>query len=146
MRDDIDDSSRTRNTLLIRRFYDEMWNRFDKELIPVLLTEDLRFRGSLGQNKNGHTQFAEYVDLVQRAFPDFTNEIEEVISERDKAFARLTYRGTHQGELFDIAATGRRIRYAGAAVFRFPGDKIAEVCVLGDIFSLTSQLQGVQHG
>jgi steroid delta-isomerase-like uncharacterized protein len=146
MRDDIDDSSRTRNTLLIRRFYDEMWNRFNKDLIPVLLTEDLLFRGSLGQNKNGHAQFAEYVDLVQRAFPDFTNEIEEVISEGDKAFARLTYRGTHQGELFDIAATGRRIQYAGAAVFRFRGDKIAEVWVLGDIFGLMSQLQGVQYG
>jgi len=146
MRDDIDDSSRTRNTILIRRFYDEMWNRFDKDLIPVLLTEDLRFRGSLGQNKNGHTQFAEYVDFVQRAFPDFTNEIEEVISEEDKAFARLNFRGTHQGELFDIAAPGRRIQYDGAAVFRFRGDKIAEVWVLGDIFGLMSQLQGIQHG
>ena len=86
------------------------------------------------------------LDFVQRAFPDFTNEIEELISGGDKAFARLTYRGTHQGELFDIAATGRRIQYAGAAVFRFRGDKIAEVWVLGDIFGLMSQLQGVQHG
>jgi hypothetical protein len=25
----------------------EMWNRFDKALIPVLLAEDIRFRGSL---------------------------------------------------------------------------------------------------
>jgi hypothetical protein len=31
-------------------------------------------------------------------------------------------------------------------VFRFRGDKIAEVWVLGDIFGLMSQLQGVQHG
>ena len=45
--------------LLIQHFYHEMSNRFDKNLIPVLLTEDLRFRGSLGQNKNGHAQFAE---------------------------------------------------------------------------------------
>jgi steroid delta-isomerase-like uncharacterized protein len=130
-----------RNRELIERFYHEMWNRFDKGLIPVLLTEDIQFRGSLGQSKNGHDEFGEYVDFVQRAFPDFTNEIEEMISEGDKAFARLTYRGTHRGELFDIAATGRRIQYAGAAVFRFRGDKIAEVWVLGDIFGLMSQLQ-----
>jgi len=25
-----------------------VWNRFDKALIPVLLAEDIRFRGSLG--------------------------------------------------------------------------------------------------
>jgi hypothetical protein len=59
---DIADSLRIRNRRLIQRFYDEIWNRFDKDLIPVLLTEDLRIRGSLGQNKNGHAQFAEYVD------------------------------------------------------------------------------------
>jgi hypothetical protein len=62
---------------LIARFYHEMWNRFDKTLIPVLLTEDVRFRGSLGQKKNGHTEFAKYIDFVERAFPDFSNEIEE---------------------------------------------------------------------
>jgi steroid delta-isomerase-like uncharacterized protein len=131
-----------RNRRLITRFYHDMWNRFDKSLIPALLTEDIRFRGSLGQRKNGHYEFAEYVDFIQRAFPDFSNEIEEMISEGDKAFARLTYRGTHRGELFGIAPTGRPIRYAGAAVFAFEGARISEVWVLGDLFGLMSQLQG----
>ncbi len=130
-----------RNRLMIKRFYHEMWNRFDQSLIPELLTEDIRFRGSLGQSKTGHAEFARYVDFVARAFPDFTNEIEEVISEDDKAFARLTYRGTHRGELFGIAATGRRIQYAGAARFCFRGGKISDVWVLGDIFGLISQLR-----
>ncbi len=132
---------RDRNRVLIERFYHELWNRFDKTLIPLLLTEDLRFRGSLGQSKNGHAEFGEYVDFIQQAFPDFINEIEELISERDKAFARLTYRGTHRGELFGIPPTGRWIEYAGAAVFRFRGDKIAKVWVLGDIHSLINQLR-----
>src|SRR5690348_4949840 len=127
-------STAGRSRELIGRFYREMWNRFDKFLIPVLLTPDGRFRGSLSQNKHGHAQFAEYIDFVQRAFPDFSNEIEEVISEGDKVFARLTYRGTHRGEIFRITPTGRRIQYAGAAVFSFRGDKIAEVWVLGDIY------------
>ncbi len=130
-----------RNHVLIARFYDELWNRFDKALIPVLLTEDVRFRGSLAQSKNGLAEFAEYVDFVRRAFPDFTNEVEEVISDGDKAFARLTYRGTHRGELFGIAATGRKVQYAGAAVFRFRGDRIAELWVLGDVSGLISQLR-----
>jgi steroid delta-isomerase-like uncharacterized protein len=132
----------SRNNSLIEHFYHDMWNRFDKTLIPVLLTEDIRFRGSLGQSKIGHAEFTEYVDFIERAFPDFSNEIEEVISQGNKAFARLTYRGTHQGELFGIAPTRRRIEYAGAAVFRFHGNRIAEVWVLGDIHGLVSQLQG----
>jgi predicted ester cyclase len=130
-----------RNRLLIERFYNEMWNRFDKTVLPDILTEDLRFRGSLGQLMRGLAEFGEYVDFIQRAFPDFSNEIEEIISEGDKAFARLTYRGTHRGEVFDIAPTGRLIQYAGAGVFTFRGDRIAEVWVLGDIHGLISQLQ-----
>ena len=130
-----------RNRLLIERFYLEMWNRFDKSIFPDILTEDLRFRGSLGQSKSGHAEFGEYVDFIQRAFPDFSNEIEEIISEDDKAFAKLAYSGTHRGDVFGIAPTGRFIQYAGAAVFKFRADRIAEVWVLGDIYGLISQLE-----
>jgi len=130
-----------RNRQLIARFYLEMWNRFDKSIFSEILTEDIRFRGSLGQYKNGYAEFGEYVDFIQRAFPDFSNEIEETISEGDKAFARLIYRGTHRGEVFGIEPTGRPIQYAGAAVFKFRDDRIAEVWVLGDIHGLISQLQ-----
>ena len=113
----------SRNRLLIERFYLEMWNRFDKSVISEILTEDLRFRGSLGQSKNGYSEFGEYVDFVQRAFPDFSNEIEEIICEGDKALAKLLYRGTHRGEIFGITPTRRPVRYAGAAVFKFRGDR-----------------------
>jgi steroid delta-isomerase-like uncharacterized protein len=129
------------NRRLIERFYFEMWNRFDKAVIPQILTEDLRFRGSLGQTKNGHAEFGDYIDFIRRAFPDFSNEIDDIISEGDKAFAKLTYRGTHQGELFGVAPTGRAIQYAGAAVFTFRDHRIAEVWVLGDIYSLLTQLR-----
>ena len=130
-----------RNRLLINRFYHEMWNRFDKTLFPALLTEDIQFRGSLGQFKNGYAEFGEYVDFIQRIFPDFSNEIEEVISEGDKAFAKLIYRGTHRGEVFGFAPTGRSIEYAGAAILKFRDDLISEVWVLGDIYGLIAQIR-----
>ena len=128
------------NTKLIERFYHDMWNQFDKSVFSELLTEDLEFRGSLGQHKRGYSEFGEYIDFIQRAFPDFHNHIEEIISEGNRSFARLTYTGTHQGELFDVAPTGRRIEYAGAAVFSFRSGRVASVWVLGDIYGLLQQL------
>jgi steroid delta-isomerase-like uncharacterized protein len=130
-----------RNRDLIRRFYEELWNPFDKRKIPELLTDDVKFRGSLGQEKFGHAGFTEYMDLIQAAFPDFTNQVEEIISEDDRAFARLSYRGTHHGTIFGIPPTSRRVEYTGAAVFRFRGEKIAEVWVLGDVHRLLQQLR-----
>ena len=46
----------------------------------------------------------------------------------------------HRGEILGIGPTGKFIQYAGAAVFSFRGDRIAEVWVLGDLFGLISQL------
>ena len=90
---------------------------------------------------SGRNEFGEYVDFIQRTFPDFSGVVEEIISEGDKAFARLTWQGTHCGELFGIAPTRRRIQYAGTAVFKFRGDRIADVWVLGDIYGLINQLK-----
>jgi predicted ester cyclase len=90
---------------------------------------------------SGRNEFGEYVGFMQRTFPDFSGVVEEIISEGDKAFARLTWQGTHSGELFGVAPTRRRIQYAGAAVFKFRGDRIAEVWVLGDIYGLINQLK-----
>lgn len=129
------------NRELIRRFYEELWNPFNKEKIPELLVEGIRFRGSLGWDTFGHAGFAEYMDVIEAAFPDFVNEVNEIISEGDRAFARLTFRGTHLGTAFGIPPTGRRVEYAGAAVFRFRKDKIAGVWVLGDIYRLLQQLR-----
>ena len=130
-----------RNVNLIDRFYHDMWNRFDKSIFPEILSDDLQFRGSLGQEKRGYAEFGEYVDFIQRAFPDFHNRIEDVVSEGDRSFARLTYTGTHRGEVFGIAPTGRRIEYAGAALFSFREDRIASAWVLGDIHRLIGQLR-----
>jgi steroid delta-isomerase-like uncharacterized protein len=130
-----------RNVQLVERFYRDLWNRFDKSQIPELLADDIEFRGSLGQHKRGHAEFAEYVDFVWRVFPDFHNEVEDIVSQGNKSFARLLYTGTHRGELFGVAPTGRRVQYAGAALFTFRVDQIASVWVLGDIHGLLEQLR-----
>lgn len=129
------------NVHLIGRFYNEMWNQFDKGLFPELLTEDIRFRGSLGQSAVGYGEFGQYVDYIHKAFPDFKNYVEDVVTEGDKSFARLTYRGTHRGEIFGVEPTHKAIEYAGAALFRFQDGKISAVWVLGDIYGLLQQLK-----
>jgi ribosomal protein S18 acetylase RimI-like enzyme len=80
--------------------------------------------------------------MVQAAFPDLNNVVEDIVTESNHVFARLTYRGTHRGDLFGIPATGRSISYAGAAVFTIHEEKIVTAWVLGDALGLLHQLQG----
>ena len=78
---------------------------------------------------------------VRQAFPDFRNQIEELIGEGDKVVARLTYTGTHEGLLFGIAPTSKRVRYVGVALFRISGSCIDEGWILGDRQGLIEQLR-----
>lgn len=128
---------------LIDRFYNDMWNRFDKSVFAEILHPDIRFRGSLGQVKVGFEEFGEYVDFIQTFSPNFHNEVVMTITEGDKTFARLTYTGTHEGEVFDLQPTGQRFEYAGAAVFTIEEGRVLEVWVLGDIYGLIHQLGSV---
>jgi steroid delta-isomerase-like uncharacterized protein len=128
------------NRNLIRRYYDEMWNPWNFAKAEELLAEEIVFRGSLGTETKGREAFRGYMRQVQRAFPDFHNTIEEIATEDDRVVARLLYRGTHRGEIFGVAPTGKMIAYAGAAFLRIADGKVAEGWVLGDLLSLLRQL------
>ncbi len=125
---------------LIEEWYYQMWNQWDKTLFEEILAQDITFRGSLGEVNRGYNGISGYMDLVRGAFPNFTNSIEETISEWAKAFARLIYTDTHEGKIFGVPPT-RKTSYAGAAVFHFDGNKIIKVWVLGDLHGLLQQLE-----
>ena len=128
------------NKSLVRRYYDEMWNLWNLSLADELIGEGLTFRGSLGVAVQGRAGFKDYMCTVRGAFPDFHNHIEELVAEDDKVVARLTYTGTHHGVLFGIGPTGKRVTYAGVAVFRIEAARITEGWVLGDVRGLIQQL------
>ncbi len=125
---------------LVRRWYEEMWNRWDEAVFDHVLDPEIELRGSLGQTHHGYAGIAAYMRFVRAAFPDFHNHIEEMVEEGDRVFARLRYTATHRGELFGIPPTERRVEYAGAALFRFRGRRIWSVWVLGDVDGLKRQL------
>jgi steroid delta-isomerase-like uncharacterized protein len=117
---------------VVRRFYAELWNRWDLELADEILSPALRFRGSLGDDLVGVDAFKDYVRRVRATFPDWHNRIEELIVADDAVVARLTFTGTHEGELLGVAPTGARVSYAGVAIFRLAAGRIASAWVVGD--------------
>ena len=131
---------------IVRLFYDEMWNKADKTRIPEIFHADFAFRGSLGPVLTGHGEFAGYVDDVVRALPDFTCDILEMTEEGDRVVARMRFRGTHRGPMFGCGSTGRRVEWSGSAHFRFDGDRVRDLWVLGDVHGLLAQLRNGEAG
>jgi len=128
------------NKQIVRRYYEELWNGWRLGLAEEFVAPGIRFRGSLGVEVEGREAFLGYVGMVRGAFPDFHNTVEELVAEGDGVAVRLTYRGTHLGELFGIPATGRKVTYTGAAFFRIDAGRIIEGWVLGDTEGLRRQL------
>jgi steroid delta-isomerase-like uncharacterized protein len=124
----------------VRRYYERLWNAWDESVIDELIAPDITFRGSLGITVQGIAGFRGYVNTMRAAFPDFHNRIDDLIAEDDRVVARLTYSGTHRGEIFGLPPTGRSVRYAGVALFRITAHRISEGWVLGDTLGLLKQL------
>ena len=58
----------------------------------------------------------------------------------DRAFARMRFSGRHTAPFRGFAPTGREVSWAGAALFRFADEVIAEIWVLGDLAGLDTLL------
>lgn len=127
---------------LVGAFYDELWNRHDLSAMARLLREDFTFRGSLGAERRGHAGFAAYVDGVHAALGGYRCEILDLVCQGRRAFARMRFSGVHRGPLLDHPPSGRRVEWAGAALFTADEEgRLADLWVLGDLEGLRSQLE-----
>jgi steroid delta-isomerase-like uncharacterized protein len=125
---------------LVRRFYADVWNRWDDAALDDLLDGDFVFRGSLGDEVRGRDGFRGYRDKIRAGFPDFHNEVVELVTEGERAAARLRYTGHHRGTILGVAATGTLVSCDGAAFFTAREGRLLEVWVLGDVDGLRRQL------
>ena len=131
---------------LVRRFYDDLWNRWDDTAVDEVLALNFAFRGSLGTETLGRDTWRGYRDSVRAGSADFHNDVVSLVVDGDRAAARLRYTGTHTGDLAGMPATGRRFHYAGAAFFTALDGRLTSAWVLGDLEGLRRQLAGDRTG
>ncbi|WP_419771432.1 MAG: ester cyclase [Candidatus Marinarcus sp.] len=129
------------NRDLVKVYYEELWNKNNKEYIDILFDDNITFHGSLDINAVGKKEFEEYMDNILTGIPNLFHGIELMICEGDYIAVRAIYNGTHKGKIFNFEPTGNRIKYNGASFFKFKDGKIIDVWVLGDLNSLNKQLQ-----
>jgi predicted ester cyclase len=126
--------------ILVRRFYEQLWNGWDDAAVDRTLAPGFTFRGSLGQETTGRDGWRAYRDHIRQASADFHNDIVTLVVDGDTAAARLRYSGTHTGDLLGYAPTGRAFSYSGAAFFTAADGLLTGAWVLGDLQNLRDQL------
>ena len=118
----------SRNKALMRRIYEEMWNRAR----PAAAKE-------LFARPEGVERF---VSQFLSSFSDLQHTVESMIAEGDQVAVRFSARGTQSGPWQGSAPTGRSIQYSGVTLARIDGGKIIEHHTWWDKAGLMEQIEG----
>ncbi len=134
------------NKAIIRRWIEEGWNRGNLDVADELYAADF-FAESMEdgvEDLQGIKDVKEMVRRIRTAFPDIHFSIDYLIAEADMVVGAFTLQGTHQGDLYDLAPTGRRVQFKAIDVWRIQDGKISERCTaVADHFSLLKQLGAI---
>ena len=128
------------STNIIQRFYSEIWNAHDVACAGDICSTEMVFRGSLGAESVGLGVFLAYVDSVHASLSEYHCEIEELVTDSDRGFARMRFSGRHTGEFLGFAPSNKILSWSGAALFHLTNGKIRRAWVLGDLYGLHHQL------
>ena len=130
------------NKALVRRFIEEGWNQrnsgvFDELLAPDYIshTPDGDFQGLEG--------YKQLYNAYVTAFPDCHFTVDDLVAEGDKVSMSYTFTGTHDGQLQDVAPTGKRVTVSGVFVGRIVGGKAVEDRTVWDTLGLMRQIGAV---
>jgi len=129
------------NKAIVRRFYEEIWNKGDMTTADELIASNIIDHDQNPQTRvRGPESLKQLATSVRTTFPDIHFTVEDEIGEGDRVAVRWTMRGTHKGEFMGMAATGRQVRVEGIHFWRVAGDKIVEVWVNRDNLGMMQQL------
>ena len=131
------------NKALVRRGIEEAVNKGNFSVVDEIVSTDYVYREPTVGEKRGRAGFRELITMYRNAFPDVTLTIDEQIAEGDKVVTRWNATGTHRGELFGTAPTGKQVRIQGIIVSRIANGKIVEETEVYDALGMLRQLGAV---
>ena len=130
-------ASAEENKALARRSWDAVDN---PDLLDEVYAPDVVWHNP-DQDTHGIEEAKRYIGMFTSAFPDMSATVEDVIAEGDKVVTRVTFRGTHQGEVEAFGPpTGRQVEGEGITIHRIEGGKIVEEWNSYDNLSILQQL------
>jgi predicted ester cyclase len=118
----------SKNKVLVRRIYEEMWNGGDPALAAELFAQP--------------TGVERFVGQFLTSFPDLQHTVEECIAEGDGVVVRFSAQGTHAGQWLGFKPTGKDIHYTGLTWAHIVDGKILEHHTEWDKAGLIEQITG----
>jgi len=129
------------NKTLVREITEQIWNAaaFDKipDFYSVEYVADYR---PYAQPRHGHEGIRGMVERAHAAFPDYHEEIREIVAEGNVVAVRFTVTGTQSGQWGVLAPTGKRVSFDEVAFLEIRDGKVVSQRAVADNLTALRQL------
>lgn len=131
----------TDNNSIVRRLYEQIWNKKRLEVLNELISPSHALHGpNFSGSSIGPEAYKRIVALWVAGFPDLRFTIEDTVAEKDKVVVVWTISGTHKGEYRGVAATNKKVSVDGITVHYLANGKIMDTFANWDTWGLMQQL------
>ncbi len=134
------------NKALIRRWFEEVWNKGRADAIAELFADDGVAHGLSDDAANplrGPAGFLPFHAQFREAFPNIEVVVEDQIAEGDMVATHCSVRGKHTGHSLGFAATQAPVDFTGVTVSRIKDGKIVEAWNNFDFMKMYRQLGAI---
>jgi predicted ester cyclase len=131
------------NKAIVRRFYEEVFNRRKVELIDELIHEPFINNDLTPVSARDRASLKQFIVTLTAAFPNHHHQILDLIAEGDKVVMRCMFTGKHQGifpGLLEDLPTHRTTCQQQIHILRIQDNQIAEHWVVRDDLAMMVQL------
>lgn len=131
------------NERLVRRFFEQVWNRKDETAVDEFLAPDCIAYGLPDPDAvlRGPEEFKAVFRMFVGAFPDVKISIQDVIAAGDRVAVRWTSTGTHLGPHLGFPPSGKSITLDGATIGIIRDGKIAQAWNMMDMGHLFDSIR-----
>lgn len=121
--------------------YHKVWSNGQVSELDKILAPDFVCHFINGIEWRGIDGAKNEITSHRKSFPDWKEEIVDMISEGEKVVTRYKSTGTQQGTFNGLDSTGKKVTIYETSIYRIANGKIAEQWGFPDALSLNNQLQ-----
>ena len=127
------------NEQVVRRFFSEVYEQGQADLLPALVNDDYRDYGHTPPGE-GLQGARDDLAALSASFSDRRFAIDEILSDDDRVMVRWTGTMRHTGSLQGEAPTGREVTMTGISVYELRDGRISATRNAQDVMGLVRQI------
>ncbi len=129
------------NKEIVRQLTAEIWNSRRLDRIPDFFSEDyVADYRPYAPLRQGHAAIRGMVERAWEAFPDYHEELLELIAEGPLVVARFTISGTQSGQWGVLPETGKRVEFEEIVILKLRDGKVVHQRGVADNLTALRQL------